>query len=101
MFNRSELETFKTLAELTMYPDTDVAPVQWTRTLLIDIVKTLGFKLYADTVDYLLVEKLRHSEVDYILLKDALVQGDGFTDKVLELYIGYKDFIDLLCDDTI
>jgi serine/threonine protein kinase len=101
MFNRSELETFKTLAELTMYPDTDVAPVQWTRTLLIDIVTTLGFKLYADTVDYLLVEKLRHSEVDYILLKDALVQGDGSTDKVLELYLGYKDFIDLLCDDTI
>lgn len=59
------------------------------------IVQQLGFNLYVDTVDKVLMEKRGHPSIDYKVLADALKKGKGSVMAAIEYYTSKKDYVSL------
>lgn len=60
------------------------------------IVKKLGFNLYVDTVDKVLMGQMGHPSIDYSVLVKALKKGRGSVMAAVQFYTCERDFVYLL-----
>ena len=80
------LEAVAALAEAVMQPGKQVYIEPHLRKHVSNIVRTLDFKLYSDTCDWLLLSRNGHASIDYELLKTALEASCGITQRAVDLY---------------
>jgi len=85
-----EMQSYVHLSEITLYPDVDADLTCAQSSCMADIIQTLGFKLYADTCDWLLKEWHGVEAIDYELLKLSIMLSDGGTLEALVHYTSIK-----------
>ena len=88
-----ELTTCLILSEITLYPDVDAFITRKKREQMLNIIKTLKFKLYADTPDWLIMDVYKHPVVDYEVLKIVLKESYGITHIAINMYLEQRDYM--------
>jgi hypothetical protein len=74
------------LAGAVLSPDSDSGVDQVDRGLVVDVIRRLSFNLYADTVDWVLLNDRRHAaSIDYRRIRDVLAETPR-TDEAVALY---------------
>lgn len=61
--------------------------------MLLTVMKTLGFSMYADTCDWLLTSVHGHPTINMPLLCSVLKLCDGRTQESVELYLQHSDYL--------
>lgn len=95
-----ELKTIWTIAELTLYPDIDAFVTNKHAKRMLDVFNALNFRIYADTPDWLLLDRHEHPIVDYEVLKQVLKESEGITQHAVELYLTKRDYMVISDDDN-